>query len=289
MAGLATAAPERAFAQEDPDTQSGEDPAPWTISVSVGSTVFSGGSDQPFVEISIGRDFGESWLELSGAYVESGGDPVSAGFVPATTRQASLSGGTSFAAVSLGVYAAFGERRFDSLEFARRDGRSVTVDSDGSSFGIGGSATYDIPVGTSSFLSPSVSLDYAEADVARAVNVPGAGLFTIKEQEDGITVTGSLSYQHLFGEEYAHNLGAYAGVVHSSNNAVYNPGNSPQALINLFALRDAPGREDGWVEIGGTGSFGLGSNLRLNLVAIRTLGFAGPEATSLSAGVAISF
>lgn len=280
---MAIAAPERTHAR---DAESDE--PKWTVSASGGATLFAGEDDQPFFEISLARDFGDSWLELSAAQVESGGDPVSAGFVPATTRQLALAGGTAFGAVSLQAYAAIGERVFDDLEFARRDGRPVTIESDGSSLGIGGSLTVDIPVGESSFFSPSAALDYAEIDVARVANVPGAGLFTIAEQEDGVTITGSASFQHLFGDDYVHNLGAYAAFVHSSNNAVYNPGSSPQALVNLFAFRDAPGQEDSWAELGISGSFGIGRRLRLNVVAIRTLGFAGPEATSLSAGFALS-
>lgn len=262
---------------------------PWTVAVSGGATVFAGEGDQPFVEISVSRELGSSWIQLSAAQVESGGDAVSAGFVPATTRQVALAGGTAFGAVSLDAYAALGDRRFDSQEFARRDGRSVRVDSDGSSFGIGASATYDIAVGASAFVSPSLALDYAELDVARVATLPGGELFTIKEQEDGVTATASLAYQHLFGADYAHNVGGYAGLVHSSNNAVYNPGNSPEALASLFAFRATPGVTDSWAEVGASGSFGLSPALRLNLVAIRTLGFAGPEATSFAAGISRSF
>jgi len=272
-----------------PEAPQGDNEAPWTASLSGGVTLFSGESDQRFVEMSLSRDLGDSWLNVSLAHVDPGGDAVSAGFVPARTRQIALSGGTAFGAVSVNAHVAFGERSFDDLEFMRRDGRPIMVESDGSSFGLGGSVTYDIAVGKSGFLSPSLAVDHAKIDVARAANVPGTGLFTIAEEEKGTSFTGSLAYQHLFGPDYAHNIGAYAAVVHSSNNALYNPGNSPQALVSLFALRGAPGQKDSWAEAGATGSFGLSGNLRLNVVALRTFGFSGPEATSLSAGIAISF
>ena len=155
----------------------------WTLSISGGATIFSGASDQPFGEISLSRDFGEGYLELAVSQLDSRGDAALAGFVPARTRQVALSGGKSFDAISLDAYISFGKRAFDDLEFARRDGRSVMIQSDGSSFGIGGSGTYDMPIGESKFsFHPGLGVgfeSYAFSENVTLAYAPGADSVSI--------------------------------------------------------------------------------------------------------------
>jgi len=112
---------------------------------------------------------------------------------------------------------------------------------------------------------------------------------TVEEREDGFSGSLAFSYVHLFGESAAHSAGPYIAMVASSNSTVFSPGTGGERVAQLAAIRNAPGEGDVWIEVGGSASFRLSENLRLNLSAIQTLGFVGPEATSLNAGLSLSF
>lgn len=249
-----------------------------------------GNDDQPFASLSLTRDLGASYVQLSASAIDSGNTLGLVNFVPASTRQISLAGGTSIGSLGLDAYVSKGWRKFDDESFVARD-IPLTITGNGDSFGVGGGLTYDFLVGTRDFLSPRLAVDFSRLDTGRAVALPNGEFVNIKQKEQGTTGSLGLTWQHLIGEEYEHNAGISLAAVTSSNANALVARDNPTALTRITSFRDRLGgpAKDSWVEIGIDSSFRLSEPLRLSLSGLRTIGFDGPESTSLAAGLSLSF
>jgi outer membrane autotransporter protein len=112
---------------------------------------------------------------------------------------------------------------------------------------------------------------------------------TNKTKEDGITGSAGASLQKLFGDDARHAVGISAAFVATSNSSAARSGTVDATVSRIVAARNTPGQSDEWAEVGASASFAVAEKWRLNLNASRTLGFAGPEATSLTAGLSFRF
>ncbi|MGB5723566.1 MAG: autotransporter outer membrane beta-barrel domain-containing protein [Parasphingorhabdus sp.] len=262
----------------------------WRVGFSGGATLVGGVDDQTYASASITRNIGNGYVQLSTTGVDAGDAQGLIFAVPASSQQLRLSGGTGWGDISLDGYVSAGRRKFDD-ELLGTDGSPIIVNSDGNTFGIGGSATYDLAIGESGFLSPSIEVDFNSVDIGRAVTLPSGSQATVEEKEKGVSGTISLTYTHLFGKDAKHSFGPHAALVVSSNSTAFSPGsNSGSARMAQFvATRNQPGEGDAWAEFGVSASFGLGKNLRLSLFASQSAGFIGPEATSVGAGLSLGF
>lgn len=262
----------------------------WLVSISGGATLVGDVDDQTYASASITRNIGNGYVQLSGTLVDAGDAQGLIFAVPASSQQLRVSGGIGLGDVSLDGYVSAGRRIFDD-ELIGNDGNPIIVNSDGNIFGIGGSATYDLAIGESGFLSPSIEIDFNSVDIGRAVTLSSGRQATVEEKEKGVSGTLSLTYTHLFGEDAGHSFGPYAALVISSNSTALSPGsNSGSARMAQFvATRNQPGEGDTWAEFGASASFALGDRLRLSLFATQSAGFVGPEATSLGAGISLGF
>lgn len=264
-----------------------ENPRLWSLSVSGGSTILDGNSGQPFVSIAIGRSFGESYVRLTGTYIDSAETDAVLTTIPAQTKQLTLSGGTTAGALSIDGYASIGDRDFQPRAFTTRTGQTITIDTNGSSWGAGLSLTYDLPVSENMVVAPFVSGDYSRIDIARAVTLPQVGAVGERNGEEAITGTAGFTASRLFGANRQHSIGLYGAVLVSSNSTAYNGTNASRATA--LGLGDQPGSSDSWGEYGLIAAFGLSDSLSLDVGAIRTAGFRGDESTSLTAGLSARF
>lgn len=281
-AGMASGA-----AAQGSDTEDAE--RNWTISATGGiSLTGDGGEDQAFGGVSVTRELDESWVQLSFDAVDAGNTFGFLNVVPASTRTLTLSAGTSFGEVGIDTQISKGWRDFDNEAINLRNSQ-ILIEGDGDSFGFGASLTYDAVIGERDFLSPYISGSYDRLDVQRVIIRPNGDPLSVEETEDGFTGTLGLSWQRLFGSEFQHNAGLFVAGVASSNTAAAVTRDTPLAFTQLVASRDGIGQSDTWLEVGGSASLGLSPAVRFNLSGVRTLGFAGPEATSLAAGLSFSF
>ncbi len=284
IALAAASLPLPAFASEEDEGNS------WRAGISGGVTLVGEDDNQAYVSASVTRDIGDGYIQLSATKVDAGDVQGLINAVPASSEQLGLSAGIGLGDFSLDGDVTFGRRKFDR-ERLGNDGNPVIVNSDGRIFGVGAALTYDLPLGENGFLSPSLAVDYNSIDIARAATLPSGRQVAVEEREEGVAGTLSLTYMHLFGEEGAHSAGPFAAFVASSNSTAFAPGNAAtgERMAQLVALRNVPGEGDVWGEFGGFASFALGGPLRLNLTASQSVGFVGPEATSLGAGLSFSF
>lgn len=257
----------------------------WRVGVNGGMTLYSGDEDPQFASIALAREFEQGFVEIAVSMIRGGVTQGLLNAVPVDSDAATLSAGRSFGDISLDGYVALGQRRFDTESFERL-GRTVTINSDGSSFAMGGALTYNAAISDSVVLSPFVALDYDRVDIGRAVVLPGGDIRTITMKEDGVTGSAGATLQKLFGE---HAVGTNAAFVTTSNSSAARSGTTDAMTSRIVAARNVPGQSDEWAEVGASASFALAEKLRLNLNANRTLGFAGPEATSLAAGLSFRF
>lgn len=261
----------------------------WSVSLSGGTATLENRGDQPFVSLGLTRNLNNGYVRLSATHVDTRDGQGLLGSVPAKTNQLTLAGGTSFGAVSVDGYVAFGKRKFGAEAFRRETGQTINITSNGRTSAVGASLTYDIPLTKRGFFSPFAALDYSRVDTARAIAAPIRGLITQKEKQDGVTFTAGGTAQFMFGPEDAHSVGAYGAFVTSSNTTAYNRGTSPLAAARLLGALDVPGAKDSWAEYGATASFRLAKPLNLDLSVIRTAGFGNAQSTSGSIGVRFSF
>ena len=262
----------------------------WRADISGGATMVGGVDDQTYANASVTRLFGNGYIQISGTLVDAGDAQGLIFAVPATSRQVRLSGGLGIGDVSLDGYVTVGQRKFDD-EILGRDGNPVIVTSDGDMFGTGVSLTYDIALGESGFLSPSLSVDFNSVDIGRAITLQTGRQATVEEKESGVSGTFSAAYTHMFGPDSANSIGPFVALVASSNSTAFSPGSNTanSRMAQLVAVRNQPGQGDVWAEFGASASFGLTKNLRLNLYATQSIGFLGPEATSVGSGLSLSF
>lgn len=281
LAGLICALSTPAYAAEEAQDNQ------WEIGTSGGTTLIGDSDDQSYIAGSVTREIGDGYIGIAASFTDPSATQGLLLTVPARTEQITLFGGIGLNTVSVDGRISLGRRKFKTESLGSED-NPVLVDSSGRIFGAGLTLTYDIPVGENDFFSPSVSADYDSVDIGRLAMTPSGRLLTIEEREDGVSGSLAFSYVHLFGEAAAHSAGPYVAVVASSS-TVFSPGTGGERMAQLAAIRNAPGQGDVWMEFGGSASFGLSDNLRLSLSTTQTLGFIGPEATSLSAGLNISF
>lgn len=255
----------------------------WRLGINGGTTLYSGNEDPQFASIALAREFDQGYVEIGVSMVRGGVTQGLLNAVPVDSEAVTLSAGRSFGDVSLDGYVSAGQRRFDPETVP---GGRVTINSDGSSFAIGGALTYEAAVSDSIVFSPFVAVDYDKVDIGRAVSLPGGDVRTVKSQEDGVTGSAGASLQKLFGE---HAIGVNAAIVATSNSSASRSGTGSDTITRIVGARNVPGQSDEWAEVGASASFAIAQKWRLNLNANRTLGFAGPEATSLTAGLSFRF
>lgn len=255
----------------------------WRLGISGGTTLYSGDEDPQFASLSVTREFEQGYVEIGASILRGGVTQGLLNAVPVDSEAVTLSGGRSFGDVILDGYVSLGQRRFKPETLP---GGRVTINSDGSSFAIGGALTYEAALSKSVVLSPFVAVDYDKVDIARAVLLPGGDVRTVKMQEDGVTGSAGASLQKLFGE---HSIGINAAFVATSNSSAARSGTGTDTISRVVAARNVPGQSDEWAELGASASFAIAEKWRLGLNANRTLGFIGPEATSLTAGLSFRF
>lgn len=255
----------------------------WRLGISSGATLYSGDEDPQFASIALARDFEQGYVEIGVSMVRGGMTQGLINAVPFDSEAVTLSAGRSFGDVSLDGYVSAGQRRFDPETLP---GGRVTINSDGGSFAIGGALTYEAVLSDTLILSPFVAVDYDKVDIGRAVILRGGDVRTVKSQEDGITGSVGASLQKLFGD---HSIGINSAFVATSNSSASRSGTGTDTISRIVAARNVPGQSDEWAEVGASASFAIAEKWRLNLNANRTLGFAGPEATSLTAGLSFRF
>ncbi len=272
LASAAIMAPASAYAEDG-----------WRLGISGGTTLYSGDEDPQFASIALARDFEEGYVEIGVSIVRGGVTQGLLNAVPVDSAAVTLAAGRSLGDVSLDGYVSAGQRRFDPETLP---GGRVTIKSDGGSFAIGGAVTYEAAVSESIILSPYVTVDYDKVDIARAVILPGGDVRTVKSQEDGITGSVGASLQKLFGD---HSIGINSAFVATSNSSASRSGTAGDTISRVVAARNVPGQSDEWAEVGASASFAIAEKWRINVNANRTLGFAGPEATSLTAGLSFRF
>lgn len=268
-----------AYAEDGPD---------WRASVNAGVTLYANDEDPNFASLSLAREFEQAFIQLSVSAVRGGVTQGVLDAVPVNSETISLSGGHSFGDFSLDGYVALGQRRFDTEVFERL-GRRVTISGDGSSFAVGGGLSYDAVVSDSVVASPFLAVDYDRIDIGRAVTLPGGEITTVQSSEDGVTGSAGVALQKLFGPRAQHSFGVNAAFVATSNSSATRSGTGNGTVSRVVAARNIPGQSDEWTEVGASGSFALSEKMRLNLNGSRTIGFAGPEATSLIAGLSLLF
>ncbi|MEP3227523.1 MAG: autotransporter domain-containing protein [Parasphingorhabdus sp.] len=260
----------------------------WEIGFSIGTNMIADAEDQTSITASVTREFDDAYLRLAASFSDPIATPGLLQSVSSKTQQISVSGGIGANAFSIDGRLSLGRRQFESESIATNF-NPLVIDSDGTIFGVGASVTYDIAVSDHGFLSPSIGLDYDSVDIARLVTTPAGRLINAKEREHGFSGSAVISYAHVFGDNLDHNIGPYVALVASSNNVAFSSAATGERAVQLDAIRNIPGQGDIWLDFGGSASFGLSKNLRLRLSASQTLGFAGPEASSLSAGISIRF
>ncbi|WP_373475310.1 autotransporter domain-containing protein [Sphingorhabdus sp.] len=265
-----------------------EDANDWRASVNAGATLYEQDEDPQFASLSLAREFEQGFIQLSVSSVRGGVTQGVLNAVPVNSETVSVSGGRSFGDFSVDGYVSLGQRRFDTEVFERL-GRRVTINSDGSSFGIGGGLSYDLMLSDTVIASPFLAVDYDRIDIGRAVTLPGGDITTIKSREDGFTGSAGISLQTLFGPDARHSFCVNAAFVATSNSSATRSGTGSGTISRIVAARNVPGQSDEWSEVGASASFALSQDIDLNLNANRTLGFAGPEATSLIAGLSFRF
>lgn len=255
----------------------------WRMGINGGATLYSGDEDPQFASIALARDFEQGYVEIGVSVVRGGVTQGLLNAVPVDSETVTLSAGRGFGDVSIDGYVSLGQRRFDPETLP---GGRVTINSDGSSFAVGGALTYEASLSDSVILSPFVAVDYDKVDIGRAVSLPGGNVRTVKSQEDGVTGSVGASLQKLFGD---HSIGINTAFVATSNSSASRSGTAGDTISRVVAARNVPGQSDEWAEAGASASFAIADKWRLNLNANHTLGFAGPEATSLTAGLSFRF
>ncbi len=154
----------------------------WSIGISSGATLVGNVDDQTYASMSITREIGDGYVQLSGTLVDAGETQGLIFAVPASSLHLRLSGGIGLNDVSLNGYFTAGRRKFDD-ELIGNDGNPIIVNSNGNVFGVGGSATYDLAVGESGFLSPSIAVDFNSVDIGRAAALPSGRQGPLKKKK----------------------------------------------------------------------------------------------------------
>jgi len=261
--------------------------ASWSLEIG-GGLESSGGElqNQPFGLLSLTRTLGDFHIR-GGASISGGGGeaPTGPGLSPTRTRQLSIGGGWSTGSLLIDLQASAGKRDFDPL-VRQRGGRVLSLESDGDLVTIGGSASWDGPLGQSWRAGPFAALSYSEIDTVRLFTVPSGMTMSEARTEKGITGTAGFAASRHFGRASAGlSLAAATTSNRGSVNRQVGIGSAQSAPQILDGVSDG----DTWIEAGLSGSVPLGRSIALDASLVRTFGFAPFETTSLSAGLRFTF
>lgn len=260
----------------------------WSISLTGGLSASDGGGNQKSAQIGLTRNLGAGFAGLSLARLDAPAEAGQRGALASKADQLTLSGGYGFGALSLDAYASYGWRKFNSAVITAGNGQSVTVAAKGKNLSLGAGLSYELPLGEHAAIAPFISLDYGRVDSIRAALIPVVGLVALAEQNSGITGTAGLSLTHRLGPDDANSIGASGAFVTSSNAAASSFGARTRAARTVRRLDGISGA-DSWAEFGGSASVRLNQAIALDLSLTRTAGSAGPESTSVSAGLRFGF
>lgn len=281
LAITALCAPGSAIAADD-------DRKKWAIAIDGGTSTGGNQADQPFVAVSVTRDIGDSYVQLSVSQIMASDGGSVRDAIPATTRQVKVAGGTSFGALSIDAYASVGDRVFKSARIDRK-GRTITLAAGGSTASGGIAVTYDHSLSSTLFLSPFLALDYDRVDTARVLVRPGGGITAVSQPQTGLTGSGGIALQYLFGPSHRHAVVGSATFVTTSNDSAVNRSNAAGGVAKSLGILAGSGRSDSWGELGAIASYGLSDRLSVNIAGVRTLGFGGGDSTSVSVGTRLAF
>ncbi|MGQ0660608.1 autotransporter domain-containing protein [Sphingosinicella sp.] len=260
--------------------------ADWSLSLSGGIATLAGEDGQPFVSLSLYRYIGAGYVRAGAAWFDGQGEPGLAEPLPAQTRQFTIGGGYQTGRVLFDLYATLGNRDFTPPAPARAAGRVVRVETDGSLFTLGGSATWDAPVGEDWTVAPFLALSYSAVDTARTT-APAVGDPVVEEiRQNGVTGIAGVSAERIWR---GGSLGAYFAGAATSNRSAVNRQGSGLAASRTPQLIPADDDGDLWAEFGLTGSIQLSASVSLDALVVRTAGFSPGETTSASAGVRVRF
>lgn len=261
---------------------------PWSISIDGGTSITVGNADQWSAGATLTRDIGDGFVSLAYARLKDEGIPGSV-LAPATrTDQLTLSAAYTFGKVSLDASFGYGWRKFEPAALAGRLGRTITIDGDGRALSLGGGISAEFALDAHTALSPSVSVTYDESDTGRVVVLPVRGAVVVSKREKGVTGNFGLTLSRSFGAEDRHSISAHASYITTSNAAAPALLSGNRGSRSLRPRTELGGSAD-WFDYGASLGLGLTDRLSLNLDVSSTAGFAGPEVTSLSAGLEIRF
>ena len=265
---------------------------PWTLDISGGLTALGDEGDQPYASIGIRRDFGDMYVKIAGTYIDSDApDDIGAVFVPAESKQLTLSAGWQLGDLGIDVYGTIGDRDFKSVSVQRPGGtQRLTVNTSGDLFAIGASLAFDIAAGERWWVTPFAALDYSKIDTARVVLGPGGGTLIVDESdEDGVTGSGGVTVQRQFGDEARHSVGLYGAFVTTSNTSSLVRTSRSGDTTGATRILDGVGSGDTWVEFGLVGGFALSGSVNLDYSVIRSAGLRPSETTAASLGLRFFF
>ena len=262
----------------------------WLLSLDAGASGAKGDFDQHSYNGGLSRFMGDGYLSVLVARLTDDGIEGSLVAVPNATEQVGIGGGYAFGALSLDLSATYGWRKFDTARRSRRNGNTLTETGKGEALALGGSVTYEAPVGERTTLLPAITLDYDRSDTARVV-IPLVGPpFVFKRRQSGVTGGASLTLQRSFGPAGEHSISGYVGALTTSNAAAGGGSfTGRRGVVRTLRPRVASGSKETWGEAGTNVSFARDDVLSLTFSAGRTLGLTGPDTTSLSAGLQFGF
>jgi hypothetical protein len=287
-AWMAAGFPAMLAAQQPEAASPNDDAEKWRAALNGGVTSYDGSEDPHFGSFSLAREFDNGFVELSVSAIRDGATQGVVDTLAVSSESVTLSGGYDVGSLAFDGYILIGQRRFETETIAGPN-HAIAIGTDGSNYAAGMGARYDHFLADDIVISPFATIDYDRIDVARAVSLPGGRTETAKSKEDGFTGSGGFSVQGLFGPESQHIAGLTAAFSATSNSSATRSGIYFGGAGRVVAARNRPGQSDEWGELGANTSFAVADRLRLNIAANRTIGFDGPEATSLTAGLSFRF
>lgn len=261
---------------------------PWTLSLLGGITAVQAQADQPFASLGLTRNFGSSWVKGEITYVGSG--DARALTIPADTWIGGLSAGTYVGNLGLEGHVTLGSRSFDASSFRTAAGTAISVGRSGGLFGLGGSVSYDLPVGERLFITPYAGVDYNRIDFAVALTGPtGRPISSQKQAADGVIGSAGAAFTYLFaGDGGSIDLNAAFNTA-SNIAAVAQVGTGQRTAAGTPRFVDAPRTSGSWGELGATLSFNASKAVAIDLSVIQTVSFPFGDTTAGMAGLRFRF
>lgn len=257
----------------------------WTAGLSGGVSRLGPDLDQSFAAATLTRRLGDGYLR-AGATLFGGDDGAGRLRTSGETRLFSLAAGYGFGAVTVELFGAIGDRSFDDVRLALPSGQTVTVGGDGDLWSFGGSAAMVVPLDRQWTLTPFLAVDRSALDVARSPagprRRPSANPFV--REERGTTGSAGIGIDRALGSGRS-SIGAFAAFVTTSNAAAVTrvTGEAGQRLL------EGQGFAESWAEAGAQAAIGVGAAATIDLMLVHTLGLAGGETLTGSAGLRIDF